>query len=148
MPRLLSTLIAKLILLLSFASNIYAADLTVNIFGLRNDKGDVHIAIYDNPKAFPDSDHMLREVKKRIIKKKVQHRFTDLKPGNYALATYHDENNNDSFDTNFLGLPTEGYAFSNEAQAFLGPPSFLNAQIKRLNNPYHNELLSKDIINY
>jgi uncharacterized protein (DUF2141 family) len=27
-------------------------------------------------------------------------------------------------DTNWLGIPTEGYGFSNDAKATLGPPSF------------------------
>jgi uncharacterized protein (DUF2141 family) len=27
-------------------------------------------------------------------------------------------------DTNWLGIPTEGYGFSNDAKAMLGPPSF------------------------
>lgn len=129
MPKLLYIVFAELMLLLLCATNSNAADLTVIIFGLRNNKGDVHIALYDNPKVFPSSDYMLREVRKGIINRKTEYKFTNLTPGYYALAAYHDENDNDSFDTNFLGLPTEGYAFSNDAQAFLGPPSFLNAQI-------------------
>ena len=129
MPKLLYIVFAELTLSLLFAANSNAADLTVNILGLRNGKGDVHIALYDNPKVFPSSDYMLREVKKRITNRRTEYRFTNLTPGYYALAAYHDENGNDSFDTNFLGLPTEGYAFSNDAQAFLGPPSFLDAQI-------------------
>ena len=72
---------------------------------------------------------MLREVRKGIINRKTEYKFTNLTPGYYALAAYHDENDNDSFDTNFLGLPTEGYAFSSDAQAIFGPPSFLDAQI-------------------
>ena len=129
MPKLLYIVFTELTLLLLFAANSNAADLTVKILGLRNGKGDVHIALYDNPKDFPSSDYMLREVKKRITNRKTEYRFINLTPGYYALAAYHDENGNDSFDTNFLGLPTEGYAFSNDAQAFLGPPSFLDAQI-------------------
>ena len=129
MPKLLYIVFTVLMLFLLFAGNSNAADLIVNIFGLRNDKGDVHIALYDNPKVFPSSDYMLREVKRRITNRKIEYRFTNLPSGYYALATYHDENGNDSFDTNFLGLPTEGYAFSNDAQAYLGPPSFLDAQI-------------------
>ena len=129
MPKLLYIVFSELTLLLLFAANSNAADLTVKILGLRNGKGDVHIALYDNPKDFPSSGYMLREVKKRITNRRTEYRFTNLTPGYYALAAYHDENGNDSFDTNFLGLPTEGYAFSNDAQAFLGPPSFLDARI-------------------
>ena len=63
MPRLVYIVFAELTLLLLFAAGSNAADLTVNIFGLRNDKGNVHIALYNNPKVFPSSDYMLREAK-------------------------------------------------------------------------------------
>jgi len=50
--------------------------------------------------------------------------FLDIKPGTYALAVTHDENMNGKIDTNWLGVPKEGYGFSNDAKAMLGPPSF------------------------
>jgi len=50
--------------------------------------------------------------------------FEDIAPGTYALAVVHDENMNGKLDTNWLGIPTEGYGFSNDAKAMLGPPSF------------------------
>jgi uncharacterized protein (DUF2141 family) len=31
---------------------------------------------------------------------------------------------NSKLDTNWLGIPTEGYGFSNDAKAMLGAPSF------------------------
>ena len=51
------------------------------------------------------------------------------RPGTYAIAIYHDENNNHHFDRNFLGLPAEGFGFSNDAPTGLGPPSFASARI-------------------
>lgn len=50
--------------------------------------------------------------------------FEDIAPGTYALAIVHDENMNGKLDTNWLGIPTEGYAFSNDAKALLGAPTF------------------------
>lgn len=46
------------------------------------------------------------------------------KPGVYVIAIYHDENGNGSFDRNSLGLPAEGYGFSNNPPTLLGLPSF------------------------
>ena len=43
--------------------------------------------------------------------------FDNLPPGTYAVGAYHDENNNDHMDTDFLGLPSEGYALSNGVRA-------------------------------
>jgi uncharacterized protein (DUF2141 family) len=46
------------------------------------------------------------------------------RPGVYALAVYHDANSNGKFDRTALGLPAEGYGFSNNPAIWFGPPSF------------------------
>lgn len=45
-------------------------------------------------------------------------------PGTYALAVYHDADGNRKLKRNGLGMPAEGYGFSNNAPALLGLPSF------------------------
>ncbi len=106
------------------AGQTLGADLTVTVTGLRNANGEVHIAIYDRPESFPDSDGMLREIKAPIVGTQARHVFKRLKPAFYAIAVYHDENANHDFDTNVIGLPLEGYGFSSGARVFLGPPAF------------------------
>ena len=54
--------------------------------------------------------------------------FSNLTTGEYALAIYHDENSNGKLDSNFLGMPTEDYVFSNYATGNFGPPSFEDAK--------------------
>jgi uncharacterized protein (DUF2141 family) len=56
--------------------------------------------------------------------------FEDIPPGTYALAAIHDENMNGKLDANWLGAPTEGYGFSNDAKALLGAPSFSAARFR------------------
>ncbi len=52
----------------------------------------------------------------------------DLPPGTYAVAAFHDANGNGKFDTNLVGWPVEGFAFSNNAHvSFFRPPSFAAA---------------------
>jgi uncharacterized protein (DUF2141 family) len=51
-------------------------------------------------------------------------KFSDIDPGQYALRFFHDENNNDQMETNFFGIPSEGYGFSNNAKPNFGPVSF------------------------
>ena len=50
--------------------------------------------------------------------------FEEISPGTYALSIIHDENMNGRLDTNWLGIPNEGYAFSNDVKVFLAAPSF------------------------
>ena len=53
-------------------------------------------------------------------------------PGVYALAIYHDENASRNFDRTGIGLPAEGYGFSNNPATLAGLPSFRSV---RLNVP-------------
>ena len=57
----------------------------------------------------------------------------DLPPGVYAVNAFHDENNNGKFATNFIGLPLEGYGFSNDVRPnLLSAPSFNKAAFELL----------------
>lgn len=47
-----------------------------------------------------------------------------LPPGEWAVAITQDLNNNDKIDKNFLGIPTEPYAFSNNIRPTLAAPDF------------------------
>jgi uncharacterized protein (DUF2141 family) len=128
MARSRSVALSALILACSLCGGAFGAELTVTVSGLRNANGDVHIAIYDRADAFPESEGMVSEVKVAIAGKRASHVFKNLRPAFYAVAVYHDENANHDFDTGFLGMPLEGYAFSSGARVFLGPPSFDEAK--------------------
>ena len=54
--------------------------------------------------------------------------FSDIKPGNYAVSVFHDENQNKDLDQGMLGKPKEGYGFSNNVMGLIGPPSFKKAR--------------------
>lgn len=48
----------------------------------------------------------------------------ELTQGEWAVALTQDLNNNDKLDKNFIGIPTEPYAFSNNVRPTMGPPNF------------------------
>ncbi|WP_139925481.1 DUF2141 domain-containing protein [Hymenobacter sp. DG01] len=48
----------------------------------------------------------------------------ELEPGEWAVAITQDTNNNDKLDKNFMGIPTEPFAFSNNVRPRLAPPDF------------------------
>lgn len=98
--------------------------LTVRVHGLSNDRGRVAVAVFASADAFPDQKRALTGQLAKIEKGRAAVRFTGLRPGTYAVAVLHDENQNSKMDFNFLGMPLEGYGFSNDASAPFGPPSF------------------------
>jgi uncharacterized protein (DUF2141 family) len=50
--------------------------------------------------------------------------FGNLPAGIYTISVYHDLNSNGELDKNFIGIPTEDYAFSNNADGRFGPPNY------------------------
>jgi uncharacterized protein (DUF2141 family) len=103
--------------------------IVVAITGLRSDVGTVHLALYDQADQFPKRDGVARSLTVSPSNGTAEALFTDLPPGRYAIAFYHDENGNGEFDQGFLGVPMEGYGFSRDAKVVLGPPSFEEAAL-------------------
>lgn len=92
---------------------------------LRNSNGSLRCALFGSRDGFPnDSKAAVASTAVRIENRRAACVFPNLPPGSYALAVLHDENDNDRMDYNFMGLPVEGYAFSNDARGILGPPTF------------------------
>ena len=112
------------------AADSHAAELAVEIKGLRSDGGEVRVGLFDDPAAFATDAGKIGELILKPSGGVARGTFPDLAPGAYALASYHDENGNRSFDQGFLGWPLEGFAFSNDAAvSFFGPPPFGRAAI-------------------
>ncbi|OHC75661.1 MAG: hypothetical protein A3G18_00450 [Rhodospirillales bacterium RIFCSPLOWO2_12_FULL_58_28] len=111
----------------AFGAN--AADLWIDVSEMRSGRGDVHVAVYADPKTFPSSKGMIADVIVPAREKGTEAVFTGLAPGTYALAAYHDENGDHEFNQIFWGLPIEGFGFSNGAKVFFGPPDFEEAAV-------------------
>jgi uncharacterized protein (DUF2141 family) len=47
-----------------------------------------------------------------IENKQATCRFKNVRYGNYAIVAFHDENHDGDFNQNWLGLPKEGFGFS------------------------------------
>ncbi|OON67719.1 hypothetical protein B0919_16080 [Hymenobacter sp. CRA2] len=63
----------------------------------------------------------------KVVRPGGQSRITlpvELTNGEWAVAITQDTNNNDKLDKNFVGIPTEPFAFSNNVRPRLAPPVF------------------------
>jgi uncharacterized protein (DUF2141 family) len=107
------------------------ATLVVLVEGLKDDSGTVHAALYASEDGFPTKpEKAIRQADAPIQGGRARLVFEGIPPGGYAVAAYHDENGDGKLDTGFLGIPTEGLASSNDAKAFMGPPSFEKARVE------------------
>lgn len=103
-----------------------AADLNVTVKDVHNSSGTVYLVVYDESNF---GKPQLAKVRQKAPAAKGDITFVvhDLPAGKYAVSSYQDENGNGKLDTNSLGVPTEGYGFSNDAQGNAGPPKFAQA---------------------
>ena len=113
-------------LLLGVTALASAANLTVTVKDVRNANGSVLIAVYDLS-GFGKPELAKAKQKAGANAGEVKFVFQGLPAGKYAVAAFHDENGNGKLDRNSLGVPTEGYGFSNDAQGTTGPPNFNQA---------------------
>jgi len=104
-----------------------------------NDKGVISAALFSGEENFPDKDKALYNTTVTATKGEVKIRFENIPAGEYALAVFHDENSNKALDTNFIGIPKEGYGFSNNSRATFGPPKYKDAKF-RVSGGYYSAL--------
>jgi uncharacterized protein (DUF2141 family) len=99
-----------------------AATILVTVHGVRNDHGQVRVAIcpasaFLQPKCpwFGSAPAHPGDVRVTIAQ---------VPPGTYAAEAFHDEDDNGKLERSFFGLPEEGMGFSNDAPMHFGPPKF------------------------
>ncbi|MXO55779.1 DUF2141 domain-containing protein [Pontixanthobacter gangjinensis] len=97
----------------------------VTVNDLRNSNGVVRACMTTNPKQFPKCRGDVNAYSVVVsAQSSVTLTFKGVKPGRYAIALLHDENNNGKADRALMMMPTEGYGFSRDAKVSMGPPKF------------------------
>lgn len=98
----------------------------------KNDKGRVYCALWSGPAGYPtDRDRVVAETHSPYFAGgKARLELWVETRRDYALACFHDENDNRAFDRNFLGIPSEGFGASRDARGFMGPPRYEDARFQ------------------
>lgn len=120
-----------LIVFLASATDARSGSITVEVSGIESAEGHVSIGLFADKAGFPDKGGEFRGANVKVAGKVVVYTFQGLLPGTYAIAVFHDINSNSRIDKNPLGIPTEGYAFSNNVFGIFGTaPEFRAASIE------------------
>jgi uncharacterized protein (DUF2141 family) len=119
--------ISLIVGLLFIPEIMLAANLTCLIKGLEHLEGSLNIAFYSSADTFLKDGKQIASCRNSQPLNKDSRLICPLPAGAYAAAVYHDENSNGKMDTNFLGIPKEGYGFSNNAHGSFGPPKYEDA---------------------
>lgn len=114
-----------------FASFVWSQQntITVSISNLRSNNGHVLISLFKEGVGYPDKpEKAFKKERLSISGNKAEVIFNNLQSGNYAIAILHDENDDMKMNKNGLGIPKEGYGFSNNVMGTFGPPSYNKAK--------------------
>jgi uncharacterized protein (DUF2141 family) len=117
-------------------SRLSAQDyINVTVSNLHSNKGHVLISLFSECDGFPDEPlKAARKAQAYIINNTASYVFSGLPSGNYSVAILHDENDDSKMNTNFFGIPKEGYGFSNNVMGSFGPPSCSRAEFRHIAN--------------
>ena len=121
----------KLLLLIVFAFSLKSNttlqnnQIDINLSNIRNSKGYLYIFVYTFKNQYPYEPFKHYKVaKSKVINGGLTARISNLQlASKYAITLIDDENNNEDLDR-WLGLPTEGYGFSNNVTPLFSLPDY------------------------
>lgn len=114
--------IATIVVCLSALAAQAQSRLEVTVMNVKDTTGTIRVGIFKNEDTFLKDAIMGKVVK--ATKGEVFVVFEGVPDGTYAFSIIHDENKNGELDSNIIGIPKEGFGFSNDAMGTFGPPSF------------------------
>lgn len=99
--------------------------LKIGLSNIRNNNGYIYIFLYQYDNQYPYNPYKHYKVDKSKVKDGVLiAKISNLAfRTNYAISLIDDENNNEDLDR-WLGIPHEGYGFSNNVKPFLSLPKY------------------------
>jgi len=102
-----------LLLFLLPSTNLNAQNIEVLITGIRADKGQIAIGVFKDDETFQKEEAFMNlKFGKNGISKGEMRILFSLEPGVFGLSLLDDENSNGKMEYSFLGIPKEGFGFS------------------------------------
>ena len=117
------------------AQEVDIVSLQVRVEGIRDEKGEVGVALFNHKLGYPTHLEHAYETEWVPLQKgqdAVDVVFDTIPPGEYAVSVVHDTNGNRLVDRSRLGFPKEGVGFSNDQKVTLRAPRFENAKMTLL----------------
>lgn len=99
-------------------------DLEIVVTNISTIKGSIELGIFNKQKGFLEKGEQYKSYTQKVTNDTVVFLLKGYKKDNYAISLYHDVNSDNECNLNFLGIPKEPYAFSNNFRPKLSKPSF------------------------
>ena len=106
------------------------ASLTVTFQGLKTPSGTIMVALSDGAESYGGKAPPAAQAAIPVAGGAAVATFSGLRPGTYAIRAFHDLNGDGRLNVNPFGIPTEPYAFSNNARGMMGPAPWAAAAFR------------------
>ncbi|HTF20699.1 MAG TPA: DUF2141 domain-containing protein [Chryseolinea sp.] len=103
------------------------AEVEVTLTGVKAGNGSLRVGL------FTEGNFLKTPIEGKIVKASsasIVLKFENVRDGDYALSVIHDTNDNGELDKSKLGIPKEGFAFSNNVMGKKGPPAYQKAKFE------------------
>ncbi|WP_026063317.1 DUF2141 domain-containing protein [Pedobacter arcticus] len=112
-----------------YAQNPNTHDLKITVTNIKKLKGNIKLGIFNTENSFLIAGKEYKSVSKKVTDNEVILTLTDLPKGAYAISLFQDVNTDNTCNLNFLGIPIEPYAFSNNFKPKFSKPKFNDCDI-------------------
>lgn len=114
------------------------ANIAIEISNIKSDEGKLYVALYDQEgnwlnEMYTGAIGTIRNNKSSVV-------IENVPPGVYAISMFHDQNDNQKLDMNFMGIPKEPTACSNNAKGSFGPPKWEDAKFAVKSEPLNLQI--------
>lgn len=114
----------------SYADNPATYDLKIKITNIKKVKGNIKLGIFNNSTSFLEPGKEYKSITKKVTGNEVTFTLSNLPKGTYAFSLFQDVNSDEKCNLNFIGIPVEPYAFSNNFKPKFSKPDFKDCDIE------------------
>ncbi len=111
-----------------------AQTLTITLDNVATEKGTIMVQVMQGEAEFKGDTPAIASFMQRAQKGTMTFQAS-LPAGEYAFRVMHDVNDNGELDSNFVGMPKEPWAMSNNAKGNFGPPSWKSVKFTVADQP-------------
>ncbi|MDX9811046.1 MAG: DUF2141 domain-containing protein [Bacteroidales bacterium] len=114
-----------LLLIVPMAGELCGQNIEVTVTGIRSSEGQLVLGVFTSDEAFHSEESVLekREPKSGMKDGSIIINIT-LEPGVYGISVLDDEDSDAEMEFNFLGIPKEGFGFSDYYHTGFTKPKF------------------------
>jgi uncharacterized protein (DUF2141 family) len=121
--RKILSLLTSALLFSSAQAAAEMASLTVTVTDAVTKSGTIEVTLFNSSESFMKEIFLQKRGRPDEDGTYVAE-FAAVSEGEYAVVVVHDENDNQAFDSGFLGFGAETLGYSNNVRPFMGRPDF------------------------